>query len=346
MENVIDTHIHVWDLDGVDYPWLKGNTTILSRTYELEELDPLRRAAGITAGILVQAANSLEETAWMMKVAKRHPWIRGIVGWLPLQDPDATARLLESEYRPAAGSSAGAHPAVGNSTVGNSAGAHPAAGNPGAAHPMVGGSTGTHPAVGSPAAGHPAARQTSTLLKGVRHLIHDEADPRWLLQDTVLESLGLLAAYDVPYDLVGVLPVHIDTALKVAEKCPNLRMIFDHLNQPPISQKDKRWEELMKKAATHRNFYVKISGLGTAAGRGTEWTTADLEPCSEFAVHHFGADRCCCGGDWPVCLLAGSYEKTWKAYRTVIAKYLDPSEQSNVLYRNAEQFYRLAPAGQ
>ena len=244
------------------------------------------------------------------------------------------------------GGSTGTHPAAGDSVVGDPGAAHPGAGNPAAGNPVVGDPSAAPPVAGGSAGTRPAARQTSTLLKGVRHLIHDEADPRWLLQDTVLESLGLLAAYDVPYDLVGVLPVHIDTALKVAEKCPNLRMIFDHLNQPPISQKDKRWEELMKKAATHRNFYVKISGLGTAAGRGTEWTTADLEPCIEFALHHFGADRCCCGGDWPVCLLAGSYEKTWKAYRTVIAKYLDPSEQSNVLYRNAEQFYRLAPAGQ
>ncbi|HWB94135.1 MAG TPA: amidohydrolase family protein [Puia sp.] len=285
MENVIDTHIHVWNREAVDYPWLEGNTTILKRSYGLEELEPQRSAAGVAGGVLVQAANSREDTAWMMKTAKKHGWISGIVGWLPLQDPAATARLLESEYRPGA------------------------------------------------------------LLKGVRHLIHDEADPGWLLQDTVLESLGLLAAHDIPYDVVGVLPAHIATALKVAERWPGLRMIFDHLNQPPISAEDGRWEELMKEAAGHGNFYAKISGLGTAAKKGSDWTSADLEPCIEFALHHFGADRCCCGGDWPVSLLAGSYEKTWKAYRTVIAKYLNPSEQANVLYRNAEQFYRLAASG-
>ena len=284
-ESVIDTHIHVWNLAAVEYPWLEGNTTILNRTYDLAELEPQRSSAGITAGVLIQAANSLEDTAWMIAEAQKHPWITGIVGWLPLQDPDATARLLESEYRP------------------------------------------------------------ETLLKGVRHLIHDEPDPKWLLQDPVLESLGLLAARDISYDLVGVLPAHVSTALEVAEKWPNLRMIFDHLNRPPISAKDKPWEALMKEAATHRNFYAKISGLGTAAGKGMDWTSAELEPCIEFALHHFGADRCCCGGDWPVSLLAGSYEKTWKAYRTVIAKYLNPGEQANVLYRNAEQIDRLAPAG-
>ena len=285
MQNAIDTHIHVWNLEQVEYPWLQGNTSILNRTYGLEELETERRTAGITAGVLVQAANSLEETAWMIETAQKHRWIMGVVGWLPLQDPDATARILESDYRP------------------------------------------------------------GTLLKGVRHLIHDEADPKWLLQDMVLQSLGVLAAHDIPYDFVGIVPAHIETALKVAEKWPDLRMIFDHLNQPPISRKDKRWEELMKEAATHRNFYGKISGLGTAANKGQEWTAGDLEPCIEFALHHFGVDRCCCGGDWPVSLLAGTYEKTWKAYRTVIADYLTPDDQDKILYRNAKRFYGLALAG-
>ncbi|HEV2482704.1 MAG TPA: amidohydrolase family protein [Puia sp.] len=281
MQNIIDTHIHVWNVEQVDYPWLKGNTSILNRTYALEALETGRQAAGITGGILVQAANSLEETAWMIKTAQKHPWITGVVGWLPLQDPDATARILDADYRP------------------------------------------------------------GTLLKGVRHLIHDEADPRWLLQDTVLESLGLLADHDIPYDLVGTLPAHIETALKVAARWPRLRMIFDHLNQPPISKQDKRWEELMKEAAQHDHFYGKISGLGNAAGKGPGWTAGDLEPCIEFALHHFGVDRCCCGGDWPVCLLAGTYEKTWTAYRTVITKYLIPKDQEKILYRNATQFYAV-----
>src|ERR1700761_1885495 len=151
MQNIIDTHIHVWNLEQVGYPWLKGNTSILNRTYELAELEAERQAAGITAGVLVQAANSPEETGWMIKTAEKHRWITGVVGWVPLQEPDVTARILETDYQPGA------------------------------------------------------------ILKGVRHLIHDEADVRWLLQDTVLESLGLLAEHNIPYDLVGVVPAHIET---------------------------------------------------------------------------------------------------------------------------------------
>lgn len=281
---IIDTHIHVWDFDQAQYPWLKGDTSILNRTYAIAQLEEERKSAGISRGVLVQAANNLEDTAWMIRVAETHPWIAGIVGWLPLQDPSATARLLEKHYR------------------------------------------------------------SGSLLKGVRHLIHNEADVEWLLQEKVLESLGLLAARNMPYDLVGALPGHIATALKVAAKWPGLRMIFDHLNQPPISGplENSAWATLMKEAATHPNFYVKISGLGTAAGKGREWTAEDLEPCIGFVLRHFGTDRCCCGGDWPVSLLAGGYADTWNAYRTVISRYLDADDQAKLLSQNAERFYKLA----
>ena len=98
-------------------------------------------------------------------------------------------------------------------------------------------------------------------------MIHDEKDPRWLLQDEVVESLQLLSNNNIPYDIVGVLPAHIETALKLAEKIPSLKMVFDHLNQPPIAEQSRygKWCDLMKAAATHPNFYAKISGLGTTA---------------------------------------------------------------------------------
>lgn len=284
MNRLVDSHIHVWNLNQVDYPWLNGNTSILNRTYDLGELEPQRVAAGVTNGVLVQAANNAEDTAWMIRTAAAHPWITGVVGWLPLQDPAATARILEENYRPGG------------------------------------------------------------ILKGVRHLIHDEPDPRWLLQDSVLESLGLLAAHEIPYDLVGVLPAHIESALEVAGKWPGLRMVFDHCNQPPIGRVDSQWEGLMTTAATHPNFYAKLSGLGTAAQKGPDWTAADLEPSIEFILEHFGTHRCFCGGDWPVSLLAGSYERTWSVYRSLIEKFLDPQAQALLFYRNAERFYRL-PTG-
>ena len=278
-----DAHVHIWNFNQASYPWLEGDTSILNRNYELAELEGGRIRAGVRSGILVQAANNLEDTDWMLRNAEASFWIKGVVGWVPLQDPQATASLLANRYI------------------------------------------------------------TNLYFKGVRHLIHNEVDPRWLLQDTVIGSLGVLADYDLPYDVVGVIPAHIRTALEVAEKVPGLRMVFDHLNQPPIGDREGfgEWGELMRVAAGHKNFYVKISGLGTALGNFEAWTAADLEPAVGFVLEHFGEDRCFCGGDWPVSLLAGSYEKTWTAYKNVLKGLLGEEGSEKVLSRNAADFYKI-----
>lgn len=281
IQMIADTHVHIWDFQRAEYAWLKNNTSILNRTYSIDELDTQRKEAGVTTGILVQAANNFEDTDWMLHVAVNTDWIAGIVGWLPLTNPDATLKALQKKYG------------------------------------------------------------KENYFKGVRHLIHDEPDAKWLLQPEVIESLHILAEHNIPYDVVGILPEHIETALEVAGKVPHLKMVFDHLNQPPIATKEKfgKWGELMKEAAQHKNFYAKISGLGTAAQKGESWTADDIKPSIEFTLEHFGTDRCFLGGDWPVSLLAGTYNSAWKNYRTVIDELLPVAERSKIYYRNAANFY-------
>jgi L-fuconolactonase len=179
--------------------------------------------------------------------------------------------------------------------------------------------------------------------KGIRHQIHDEQDSKWLLQPAVIDSLTILEEKKIPFDVVAVLPEHIETALAVAEKVPDLKMVFDHLSQPPIKNKEQfgRWGELMKVAAQHKNFYAKISGLGTTSGNFENWSATDVKPYIAFALENFGTDRCFCGGDCPVALLAGSYTKAWNIYTTVINELVDEKESDNIFYTNAQQFYNL-----
>ena len=276
-----DTHVHIWDFNRAEYAWLKGNTSILNRTYSIEELESERNISGTTKGILVQAANNFEDTDWMLHVAVNTDWIAGIVGWLPLTNPDATLKALQKKYG------------------------------------------------------------KENYFKGVRHLIHDEPDSKWLLQPEVIESLHILADHNIPYDLVGVLPEHIETALQVAAKVPELRMVFDHLNQPPIASKERfgNWGELMKEAAQHKNFYAKISGLGLTAQKGDQWKADDIKPYVGFAIEQFGTGRCFMGGDWPVSLLAGSYNNTWKNLKEVINDLVDDKAADKIFYSNAANFY-------
>ncbi len=280
---IIDTHIHIWNFDKAAYAWLDGNTSILNRTYHIEEIETERLAVGVSEGVLVQASNTFEDTDWMLEKASATDWLKGVVGWLPLMDPDATNKALTGKYL------------------------------------------------------------ANNYYKGVRHLIHDEPNADWLLQPTVLESLQLLADNNLTYDVVGVLPQHIETVLKVAAKIPSLKMVFDHLNQPPIKSKEQFgvWGTLMKEAAQHTNFHAKVSGLGTATGNLDGWSEDDLVPYIAFIMENFGEDRCFCGGDWPVSLLAGSYTKTWTVYKNAIEQLTGPSAQEKIFYTNAKQFYQL-----
>lgn len=281
MNRIADTHVHIWDFSKAEYAWLKNNTTILNRSYSIDELSVERKIAGVTTGILVQAANNFEDTDWMLQVAAHTGWIAGIVGWLPLMDPETTLKALHQRYG------------------------------------------------------------KEKYFKGVRHLIHDEPDPEWLLQPAVLESLTILAEHQIPFDVVGVKPEHIRTALAVAEKIPQLNMVFDHLNQPPLASGERfgEWGILMQEAAKHPQFYMKISGLGLTAGKGLHWLAADISPYIEFTLQHFGADRCFCGGDWPVSLLAGTYTYSWLQYKEALGSLLNEDDLDKVYYRNAARFY-------
>src|SRR3989337_3187952 len=106
-------------------------------------------------------------------------------------------------------------------------------------------------------------------------------------------------------------------------------MFFDHLNQPPISKKEKfgQWGELMKTVSRHENFFVKISGLGTTCGSTDQWNEDNIKPYIEFIIEQFGVERCFCGSDWPVSLLASDYSKTWTIYRNVLSSMLTVEQQ-------------------
>ena len=283
-KHIVDTHIHIWNLEGAEYDWLKNDTSILNKTYSIEQLSPLIHKANVTKGVLVQAANNFEDTDMMLETAAQTAWIAGVVGWLPLINPEETERMLSKKYL------------------------------------------------------------NNQYFKGCRHLIHNEADTQWLLQDKVIESLKILAGYHIPYDIVGINTEHLEMAIQVAERLPELKMVFDHLNQPPIASKEKfgLWGELMQAASQHKNLYAKISGLGTTVGNGKGWTKDDLKPYIMFVLEHFGTSRCFCGGDWPVALLAGPYEKAWLAYQEIFAEELSMEDQEKVLYGNAVSFYNLS----
>lgn len=175
---------------------------------------------------------------------------------------------------------------------------------------------------------------------GVRHLIHEEADPDWLLRPDVQDGLALLAERDLTFDVVAVLPRHLAHVPVLAQRFPGLRLVIDHLAKPLIRERGwQPWADLLARAAELPNVYAKVSGLNTAA-EPASWSADDLRPYVDHAVERFGVDRLMYGGDWPVALLAGDYPKVWRETQALLAD-LDPASRARILGGTAIEFYRI-----
>lgn len=176
--------------------------------------------------------------------------------------------------------------------------------------------------------------------RGMRHLIHAEKDPEWLLWDLVIEGLKLLEARNLVFEVVAVFPNHLSLVPALAAKLPDLTIVIDHMAKPPIKDKVMgEWATQLAAAAEHPNVHVKVSGLNTAADWAS-WTVADLKPYIDFTREHFGAQRMMFGSDWPVAILAGDYQKVWQATQEAIADY-SQADQDAILGETAVKIYGL-----
>lgn len=91
--------MHSWDLQKVRYGWLDGNTSILAQNYYPSGIEDQLEAANVSAAVMVQAANNIEDTAFMFECAEQYPWIIGVVGWLDLLNPETAKKQLEAHVQ-------------------------------------------------------------------------------------------------------------------------------------------------------------------------------------------------------------------------------------------------------
>ena len=175
--------------------------------------------------------------------------------------------------------------------------------------------------------------------KGVRHLVESEANDAWLVQPAVLSGLQKLSDRGLSYDLL-VHTRHLKHVPEVAESCPDLALVVDHLAKPPIARKEmKEWSQALKPLARYPNIHCKLSGLVTEANWHS-WQTDDLRPFINSALEFFGADRMMFGSDYPVCLLAASYDRVLDSFQEIL-KDLSNAEREKIFSSNAAKFYRL-----
>jgi L-fuconolactonase len=274
----IDAHQHFWSYDEKQYPWINPKWPI-RKSFLPPDLKPLLDAHMIDACVAVQARQSLEETIWLLDLAKNYPFIAGVVGWINLlaDSPRAIAFQLE--------------------------------------------------------------RINREKLVGVRHVVQDEIDDRFMLRTDFLTGIAALREYGLTYDIL-IFPKQLPAAIELVRKFPEQPFVLDHIAKPIIREGlIEPWSAQIKELAKSPNVSCKISGMVTEA-RWHDWKPSDFRPYLDVVWNAFGEDRLMFGSDWPVCLLSGDYPQVASIVTDYLAQFPESSREK-VLGGNAIRFYKL-----
>jgi L-fuconolactonase len=277
----MDSHHHFWWTGKHTYTWPALVGDRFDRDFTPDDLRPELEQCGIKGTVLIQVLHQVGgETEECLDLCKSVTFVRGVVGWLPLVDPDATARALERLH------------ARGGKLV------------------------------------------------GVRHLISNEPDPRWLLQDGVVESLKQLADGGLAFDAIPVNAEQFESVLEVAGRLPELKIVLNHLGRPPIPEQGwEPWATQIARAAEHRNMSIKLS-VGLDVIMRWRWSTDALRRYSDHVVDLFSPNRVMAASNWPVILLGATYQECWNGITDLVSD-LSADERRAVLGDTAERVYGL-----
>jgi L-fuconolactonase len=175
-------------------------------------------------------------------------------------------------------------------------------------------------------------------LKGIRHQVHDESDPRWLLRDDVQRGIAAVGEAGLVYDLLSrtaELPACVETVARNA----GMQFVLDHIAKPAMTQADNAaWYAQITELARYQNVACKLSGMVTEAG--LDWTADHIRPFAEHVLTEFGDRRVLFGSDWPVSLIASDYAGVVALARDLVTGF-DEAAQARIFGLNAVEIYRL-----
>ncbi|MCW5881755.1 MAG: amidohydrolase family protein [Anaerolineae bacterium] len=242
----IDSHQHFWRYNRIEYGWMGDTLANLRRDFLPTDLKPLLAATDFDGTLAVQARQTLAETEWLLDLADRFDFIKGVVGWVDLRSPHVDAQLDQVSRHPK--------------------------------------------------------------LRGIRHVVHDEPDDRFMLGADFLAGLNQLRGFGLTYDLL-LLPRHLPIAAEVIRRFPRQHFVLDHIAKPPIKDHHiDAWERDLRQLAGFDNVFCKLSGMVTEAD-WRQWQPGDFDPYLDIVFDAFGVERLMFGSDWPVCTVAADYEQ-------------------------------------
>jgi len=176
-------------------------------------------------------------------------------------------------------------------------------------------------------------------LRGVRHVLQDEPDENYILREDFNRGIRELTRHNLTYDIL-IFERHLPQTIRFVDQYPNQKFVVDHLAKPRVKYKAiSPWREHMHELAKRQNVYCKISGLATEADH-RKWTEEQLQPYIDTVLEAFGAKRVMFGSDWPVCLLALSYQR-WVEIVAKTAGRLSVAEQERLWAGTAVEAYGL-----
>lgn len=176
-------------------------------------------------------------------------------------------------------------------------------------------------------------------LVGVRHVVHDEPDDRFMLREDFRRGISKLHACSLAYDLL-LFPRHLPIALELVKEFPEQTFVLDHIAKPDIvSGTRSPWQEDLQALADHPHVSCKLSGMVTEAG-WKAWKPENFHPYLDVVLEAFGPERVMIGSDWPVCTLSGTYADTMNIVTEYVNKFY-PQKRDVLLGGNAARIYNL-----
>lgn len=176
-------------------------------------------------------------------------------------------------------------------------------------------------------------------LKGFRHVLQGDPDRALMLKPRFMHGIKELERYNYTYDIL-IFPDQLVYAGELVRAFPNQKFVIDHIAKPYIKKHDTEgWAKGMAAIAEHDNVWCKVSGMVTEAD-WQNWQEADFTPYLDVVFEAFGTKRVMFGSDWPVCNVAGGYDRMIGIVKNYAAR-LSANEQADFWGNNALGFYNI-----
>ena len=274
----IDSHQHFWRFDPIRDAWITHEMHVIQRDFLPDDLRPLLERSGIDGCVAVQVDQSEEDNDFLLDHAAKHDFIKGVVGWVNLWDPELEHRLTHYKNFPK--------------------------------------------------------------LKGFRHILQSEHDRALMLNPNFKRGISLLEKFGYTYDIL-IYPDQLGYTRDFVAAFPNQPFVLDHIAKPHIKDRfiTDEWRDAIRAVAAYPNLYCKVSGMVTEAD-WLNWKPEHFRVYLDTIVEAFGINRLMFGSDWPVCLVAASYEQVLGIVKDYFSAFTT-DEQDAFFGGNTIKFYNL-----